>query len=151
LRADVPEKMAPWVRVGNAVELRVEAHPDRVFTGKVSRVSPSVDEQKRTFAVEALIPNGQNLLRPGFYAKAVIQTQKRERVLSIPVRAVIYAYGSNKAFVINGGKVAARDLKLGERFGDTVEVVEGLQGDEQVALSELDRLDNGTPVITLEK
>jgi len=151
LRADVPEKMAPWVRVGNAVELRVEAHPDRVFTGKVSRVSPSVDEQKRTFAVEALIPNGQNLLRPGFYAKAVIQTQKRERVLSIPVRAVIYAYGSNKAFVVNGGKVAARDLKLGERFGDTVEVVEGLQGDEQVALSELDRLDNGTPVIILEK
>lgn len=151
LRAEVPEKMAPWVRVGNAVELRVEAHPDRVFNGKVSRVSPAVDEQKRTFAVEALIPNGQGLLRPGFYAKAVIQTQKRERVLSIPVAAVLYTYGTNKAFVVNGGKVTARDLKLGERLGDTVEVIEGLQGDEQVVLSELDRLDNGTPVVLLEK
>lgn len=151
LRAEVPEKMAPWVRVGNGVEVRVEAHPDRVFTGKVTRVSPAVDEQKRTFAIEALIPNGHGLLRPGFYTKTVIQTQKRERVVSIPTAAVLYAYGSNKAFIVDGGKAAVRELKLGERVGDKVEVVEGLQGDEQLVLTELERLDNGTPLIPLEK
>ncbi len=151
LRADVPEKMAPWVRVGNAVEVRVEAHPDRTFTGRVSRVSPAVDEQKRTFAIEALIPNGQDLLRPGFYGKATVQTLKRDRVLSVPVAAVLYTYGTNKAFVVESGKVAARDLKLGERSGTEVEVVEGLQGEEVVAVSELDRLDNGTPIVPLEK
>ncbi len=159
LRAEVPERMAPWVSVGHGVEVRVEAHPDRVFSGKVSRVSPAVDEQKRTFSIEALIPNprlpnpgqpnSQELLRPGFYAKAVIQTRKRDRILSIPVAAVLYAYGNNKAFVIDGGKAAARDLKLGERVGDTVEVVEGLNSDEQVAVTELGRLDNGIPVILL--
>lgn len=147
LRAEVPEKMAPWVRVGNGVEVRVEAYLDRVFHGKVSRISPAVDEAKRTFAVEALIPNGAGLLRPGFYSRAMIQTQKRERVLSIPVSAVLYAYGTNKAFVVDSGRAAARDLKLGERVGEKVEVVEGLHGDEQVVVSDLERLDHGTPLL----
>lgn len=151
LRAEVPERMAPWVKVGDDVEVRVEAHADRTFRGKVSRMSPAVDEQKRTFAIEALIPNGEGLLRPGFYGKAAIQTHKRERVVSIPPSAVLYAYGTNRAFVIDSGKASARDLKLGERIGNRVEVVEGLSGGEQIALSELERLDNGTPVVALDK
>lgn len=151
LRAEVPEKMSPWVQVGNPVEVRVEAHLGRVFIGRVSRISPSVDQQKRTFGIEALIPNHEGLLRPGFYAKAAIVTGKKEQVLLIPSQAVLYAYGTNKAFVVEGGKASARELKLGERVGGEVEVVEGLRPDEQVAVSELDRLDNGTPVQILEK
>ncbi len=151
LRAEVPEKMSPWVKAGNPVEVRVEAHPGRVFTGRVSRISPSVDEQKRTFSVEAVIPNSEGLLRPGFYVKASIVTNKKEQVLLIPAQAILYAYGTNKAFVVDGGKAAARELKLGERMGDEVEVVEGLRSDEQIATSELERLDNGTPVQILEK
>jgi len=147
LRAEVPERMAPWVRVGSDVEVRVEAHADRVFHGKVSRMSPAVDEQKRTFVIEALIPNGEGLLKPGFYGKATIQTHRREQVISIPPSAVMYAYGTNRAFVIDSGKASARELKLGERIGNKVEVVEGLRGGEQIALTEVEKLDNGTPVV----
>jgi len=146
LRAEVPEKMSSWVREGNVVEVRVEAHPDKVFTGKVTRISPAVDQQKRTFAIEAVIPNREALLRPGFYTKAAIVTTRKEYVLLIPAKAILYAYGTNKAFVLEGGKASARELKLGERLGETVEVVEGLKADEQIAVTELERLDNGTPV-----
>jgi RND family efflux transporter MFP subunit len=146
LRAEVPEKMAPWVKVGNTVELQVEAHPGRVFQGRVSRISPAVDEQKRTFAIEALIPNAESLLRPGFYTKAAIVTERKEAVLTIPSDAVLYAYGTNKAFVVDGGKALARELKLGERVGNEVEVVQGLRSEDKVALNDLERLDNGTPV-----
>jgi len=151
LRAEVPERMAPWVMTGSDVEVRVEAHADRVFHGKVSRISPAVDEQKRTFAIEALIPNGEGLLKPGFYGKATIQTHRREQVISIPPSAVMYAYGTNRAFVIDSGKASARELKLGERIGNKVEVVEGLRGGEQIALTEVEKLDNGTPVVIQEK
>ena len=150
LRAEVPEKMSSWVKVGNTVEVRVEAHPGRVFTGKVSRISPAVDKEKRTFVIEALIPNGEGALRPGFYTKAAIVTDKKDRVLLIPSEAVMYAYGTNKAFVIDGGKANARELRLGERVGGQVEGVEGLHADERVAVSELDKLDNGTAVQILE-
>ncbi len=146
LRAEVPEKMSSWVREGNLVEVKVEAHPDKVFTGKVTRISPAVDQQKRTFAVEAVIPNREALLRPGFYTKAAIITTRKEYVLLIPARAILYAYGTNKAFVVEGGKASSRELRLGERLGETVEVVEGLKADEHIAVTELERLDNGTLV-----
>jgi RND family efflux transporter MFP subunit len=151
LRAEVPEKMSSWVREGNQVEVRVEAHPDRVFTGRVTRISPAVDQEKRTFLVEAVIPNREGVLRPGFYTKAAIITNRKEYVLLIPASAILYAYGTNKAFVVNGGKTSARELRLGERLGETVEVVEGLKADEQIAITELDRLDNGTLVQILDQ
>ncbi len=151
LRAEVPEKMSSWVRMGNAVEIQVEAHPGKIFKGRVSRMSPSVDQQKRTFVIEALIPNSDGALRPGFYSRAAIITDKKDSVLLIPARAILYAYGTNKAFVIENGKAAARELKLGERVGDDVEVVEGLRAEDRVAIGDLDRLDNGSPVQILDR
>lgn len=151
LRVEVPERMAPWINAGSDVEVAVEAHPGRVFHGKVSRISPAVDEQKRTFAIEALIPNGQSILKPGFYSKATIQTHKHEQVITIPPGAVMYAYGTNRAFVIDAGKASAREVKLGERVGNKVEVVEGLKGGEQIAITEVEKLDSGTPVVVQEK
>lgn len=151
MRAEVPEKMSSWVKEGNVVEVRVEAHPDKLFHGKVTRISPAVDQQKRTFAIEAMIPNREGLLRPGFYSKAAIVTNRKEYVLLIPAKAILYAYGTNKAFVVDGGKASARELRLGERLGETVEVVEGLKADEYIAITELERLDNGVLVQILDQ
>ena len=55
--AEIPEKMAPWINDGQPVELRVDAYPDRTFTGKVSRISPAVNTATRAFPFEALVPN----------------------------------------------------------------------------------------------
>ena len=55
--AEIPEKMAPWITDGQPVTLRVDAYPDRTFTGKVSRISPAVNTSTRAFPFEALVPN----------------------------------------------------------------------------------------------
>jgi len=70
VRLKVPEKMASWVRPGQEVTVSVEAYADRTFTGKVTRINPSVDQQTRSFEVEALIENRDGLLKPGFFVKA---------------------------------------------------------------------------------
>jgi membrane fusion protein (multidrug efflux system) len=57
--AEIPEGLAPWVQSGQTVDLQVDAYPDRPFTGKVSRISPSVNQQTRAFPFEALVPNPQ--------------------------------------------------------------------------------------------
>src|SRR5438128_5930899 len=72
VRLKVPEKMAAWVKTGQQVTVAVEAFPDRAFTGKISRINPSVDQQTRAFEVEALIENHQAMLKPGFFVKATI-------------------------------------------------------------------------------
>jgi multidrug efflux pump subunit AcrA (membrane-fusion protein) len=146
LRLEVPERMAPWVREGQIAQVMVEAFGDREFRGRVWRISPTVDQSKRTFIVEALIDNPAGDLKPGSYAKARVPTNKSESIRVVTARAVNYVLGSNKAYVVSGGTVDARDVKLGDRFGNEVEIVEGLQDGEQVAITQLNRLDTGTRV-----
>jgi RND family efflux transporter MFP subunit len=77
LRAEVPERMAPWIKVGQVAEVIVEAFENRKFRGKIWRISPTVDQSKRTFVVEALIDNRRAELKPGSYARGGRDRQGR--------------------------------------------------------------------------
>jgi RND family efflux transporter MFP subunit len=149
LRLEVPERMAPWIRNGQIADVGIEAFADRKFTGKVWRIAPTVDQTKRTFVVEALITNPGGQLKPGSYARARMATDKNERIVVIPFRAVNYVLGSNKAYVVNSGQIEAREVKLGDRFDQQVEIIEGLQEGEEVATGPLGRLDTGTKVAVI--
>lgn len=147
LRLEVPERMAPWIKTGQIAEVTVEAFGDRKFKGKVWRISPTVDQSKRTFIVEALIENPISELKPGSYARASLPTDKNESVKLVPARAVAYVFGSNKAYVVTrGNTIEAREVKLGDRFDQHVEILEGLENGEQVAVTQLTRLDTGARV-----
>jgi len=134
-RLSVPEKMSPWVRVGREVKLSLEAFPGREFTGRVSRINPSVDEKNRTFEIEALVSNSGGELKPGSFVKATIQSDKVDQVLAIPSSAATYLFGAYKVFVLQGQTIKEREVKLGDRLGDLVEVIEGLQAGEKIAVS----------------
>ena len=147
LRLEVPERMAPWIKTGQVAEVTLEAFGDRKFQGKVWRISPTVDQSKRTFIVEALIGNPNGDLQPGSYARASLPTNKSETVKLIPARAVAYVFGSNKAYVVTAANtIEAREVKLGDRFDQHVEILEGLEGGEKVAVTQLARLDTGSKV-----
>lgn len=134
-RLSVPEKMSPWVRVGRDVKLGLEAFPGREFTGRISRINPSVDEKNRTFEIEALVANGAAELKPGSFVKATIQSDKVDSILAIPFSAAIYLFGAYKVFVVQGQTIKEREVKLGDRLGDLVEIIEGLRTDEKVAIA----------------
>jgi HlyD family secretion protein len=135
VRLSVPEKMSPWVRIGRAVKLTLEAFPGREFTGRISRINPSVDEKTRTFEIEALVANRSGELKPGSFVKATIQSDRVDSILTIPYNAAAYLFGAYKVFVIQGQTVKEREVKLGDRIGERVEVIEGLQTDEKVAVA----------------
>ncbi|MBK9169876.1 MAG: efflux RND transporter periplasmic adaptor subunit [Bryobacterales bacterium] len=146
LRIDVPERMAPWVRTGQPIEVSMEAFAGHTFRGKIWRISPTVDSSKRTFVIEALIDNPAGALKPGSYAKASIRTEKIESLQLVPAAGVAYIYGSNKVYVVQDGVVEARDVKIGDRLGDLLEITEGLTGTESVAVTQINRLDTGARV-----
>jgi RND family efflux transporter MFP subunit len=146
LRLEIPERLAPWIKGGQTAEVSLEAYENRKFQGKVWRISPTVDQSKRTFIVEALINNPTGELKPGSYARASLPTNKLEQIRLIPVRAIAYVFGTNKAYVVNNGVIEARDLKVGDRFENDIEIVEGVEKGEQVAVSQINRLDAGTKV-----
>jgi len=134
-RLSVPEKMSPWVRVGREVKLSLEAFPGREFMGRISRINPSVDEKNRTFEIEALVANRGGELKPGSFVKATIQSDKVDQILVIPYNAATYLFGAYKVFVLQGQTIKEREVKLGDRLGDLVEIIEGLQAGEKVAIS----------------
>jgi multidrug efflux pump subunit AcrA (membrane-fusion protein) len=144
--AEIPEKMAPWMRVGQTVELTVDAFPGKMITGKLSRISPAVNTASRAFPFEALVPNGEALLKPGTFARVHIQTAQVEDVMTITYAAIQYRYGVNRVFVVTGDHLTARELKVGERLGDRIEVMSGLKAGESIALGDVDKLADGAKV-----
>jgi membrane fusion protein (multidrug efflux system) len=150
VRLKAPEKVAGWVSVGQPVDVTVEAFPGRTFTGKVSRMSPAVDTETRTLELEALLENKDGLLKPGFFAKAKIASGQVDSVLMVPHVAVRYVFGVYKVFTVDGGTARETEVKLGERSGDEVEILEGLQDKQKIALPlEGQELKDGVTVETV--
>jgi len=144
--AEIPEKMAPWISDGQPVELHVDAYPAQAFTGKVSRISPAVNTATRSFPFEALVPNKDALLKPGTFARVHIESGKADDVLTLSYGALQYRYGVNRAFVVQGDTLSARELKVGDRLGDRIEIISGVKAGEQVAVTDIEKLVDGTKV-----
>lgn len=144
--AEIPEKMAPWINAGQAVDLKVDAYQDRSFTGKVSRISPAVNTATRAFPFEALVPNKDAVLKPGTFARVHIESGKVDSVLTVPYAALQYRYGVNRVFVVTGDKLVIRELSVGERVGDRIEVMSGVKAGERVAITDVDSLNDGAPI-----
>jgi RND family efflux transporter MFP subunit len=146
LQTAVQEKFANIIRRNLLVEFRVEPFPDEVFQGRISNISPSVNQQTRTFPVEILVSNSSGKLRPGFFAKGTILTQRDENVLAVPQEAVSTLAGVSSVFVIEDGTVRQQNVELGAQEGDFFEIVNGLQGTETLAASNLNEITTGMKV-----
>jgi membrane fusion protein (multidrug efflux system) len=146
LQGMVPERFAPKIKVEQPVDVQVEAFADRIFPGTVMRVSPAVDVQTRSLALEARVPNSHGQLKPGFFAKGQIVTGVNPEALFVPEEAVYTYVGINKAFVVQDGTVQERLVKLGSRQNGQLEITDGLRSGETVATSSLAQLYQGAKI-----
>jgi multidrug efflux pump subunit AcrA (membrane-fusion protein) len=144
--AEIPEKMSPWISDGRPVDLHVDAYQDRTFTGKVTRISPAVNTATRAFSFEALVPNPDAVLKPGTFARVHVEIGKVDQVLTLPYAAIQYRYGVNRVFVVDNNKLSVRELAVGERLGDRIEIVSGVKEGEHVAMTDVETLADGIPV-----
>jgi RND family efflux transporter MFP subunit len=133
MRLAVPERGASGAKLGAPVRVTVEDDPN-VYTGKLVRVSPSLQEQNRTLLVEAEIPNEQGLLRPGSFARAEIATSGEKAVTFVPASSVTSFAGIEKVLSVKEGKAFEIRVTTGRRDGARVEIVEGLQPGVSVVL-----------------
>jgi RND family efflux transporter MFP subunit len=146
VKTAIQERYAGLVSPGLTVEFWVESAPGQKFVGKVSNVSPSVDQATRTFPVEILVDNRDRRLKPGFFAKGVIFTHRDENVMVISEDAISTLAGVSNVYVIENGKVRQQMVTLGIRLGTLYELTGGLKGDEILAASNLTLLATGVPV-----
>ncbi len=144
--AEIPEKMAPWIKDGQPVELHVDAYPQRTFEGKVSRISPAVNTATRAFPFEALVPNRDAVLKPGTFARVHIESGREDQVLTLPYSALQYRYGVNRVFVVDNDKLTVRELKVGDRLDERIEILAGVKAGDRVAVTDVEKLVDGAKV-----
>ncbi len=146
LRGDVPERYASEILVGADVRGRVAAFPDDLLKGKLTRISPAADPDRRALVVEAWIPNLGGRLKPGFFVKAEIVT-RNETALLIPAESVTRLAGVERVWVVGKDSLArSRQVEIGDRVDTRVEVISGLEAGERIATSALSHLTEGSPV-----
>lgn len=147
LRGMIPERFAPELQTGQIIELKVDALPDKVFKGKLTRISPAAEVASRSFLVEGLIDNSERQLKPNFFARASVMTRIDPNALTVPQQALITFAGVTKVFVVESGAARERVVQTGVRVGkNEVEISGGLKPGELVAISALTRLIDGANV-----
>jgi RND family efflux transporter MFP subunit len=146
LRLQIPERLAAKVHPGQQIDVHVEGSTIQ-RSGKVVRLSPSIEAQNRALLVEAEIPNADNVLRAGSFAEGAVTVNPQAQGIAIPVNAIVNFAGVDRVFVAQSGVVAERIIKLGRHLEkDTVEVVSGLKPGEMVVAEPGDRITVGQSV-----
>lgn len=143
LRAEIPEREANQIEVGQKVLLSVEASSNN-YNGQIKRLSPTLTQENRMLMVEAEILNDGSL-KPGLFARAQVIVDNKNIITIVPKSAVISFAGIEKVITVKDGKAVEKTITTGQRMDNMIEVVEGLQvGDEIVA--EPGNLQSGQPV-----
>ena len=150
LRTAVQEKFSSLIRPNLPVQFAVEPYPGQMFTGRIINISPSIDQQTRTFPVEVQVENANRKLKPGFFAKGIILTERDNNVMALPEEAVSTLAGVSSVFVIDNGVIRQQSVTLGAHEGKFFEILDGLMGNEMVAISNLNQLVTGTKVVTAD-
>ena len=151
-RGTVAESAVPRIRNGQEVLVAVEAFRDRTFKGRLTRISPALDAQTRTLEIEAEVPNAGGVLKPGFFARGIVLTQKEKSVPFVPEEALYSFVGINKVFVINAGAVTELSVTRGMKEGQMIEIAgAALKPGDVVAASNLQNLYDGAKVTVQDK
>jgi RND family efflux transporter MFP subunit len=125
LRLEVPERDAVLLREGQTVRLRVDGD-EQVYEGRLSRISPALDERTRTLRVEADVPR-RGALRAGIFARADVVVDADDPAVCVPPSAITSFAGIEKVILVEEGKAAESVVRTGRRSDECIEILEGLE------------------------
>ena len=146
----LPERYLSELHVGQEITVRVQAYPETLFEGSIYAISPSIQTASRSVRIRALIENPDGRLRPGMFAEVDTLLDERDRVLTLPERAVTYNPYGESVFVVNeadGRKtVALTQIKTGQVRDGRVEIVSGLDEGAEIVSDGHNKLRNGQAI-----
>lgn len=131
--ASVYEKDIARIAKGQFATIKTKAYVDKVFEGRITWVSDTIDERTRTLKVRIEVDNDQRFLKPGMFVRASAVVEAKDGVLSIPASALRRQGGETIVFVDEGGgRFERRDVEIGVQSGDIVEIRKGVEPGQRV-------------------
>ncbi len=136
VQAEVFERQANWVKVGQDVEARLPSVPGRIWKGKVDYVYPSLDPNTRTLRVRLRFDNPEEFIKPNMYADVSIISEHTDPVIHIPSEALILDGHTPRVIVALGdGRYQSREVVPGVESNERVEIIEGLDESDLLVVS----------------
>ena len=134
--ADVFEQDIALVKTGAKTKVKINAYPDKQFDAIVAYVYPTLDAATRTVPVRLEMANPQGLLKPAMFAQVEMSSNSKGKVLTVPTSAVIDS-GTRQIVLVQlaEGRFEPREVKLGSRSDNYVEVLNGVAEGEQVVVA----------------
>ncbi|MDQ5945166.1 MAG: rane fusion protein copper/silver efflux system [Pseudomonadota bacterium] len=134
--ADVAEQDIGRVKTGDKASVRINAYPDKVFEGKVAYVYPTLNAETRSVPVRIELANPGLLLKPAMFAQVELPGGNAGAMLTVPTSAVIDS-GTRRVVLVRlaEGRFEPREVRLGARSDNYVEVIDGVKDGEQVVVS----------------
>lgn len=130
----VPERDISRIRLGDQVQVRLDAYPNQVFTGPVIFIGAVADPANRTFPIKIRLQNPDLRLRPGMIAHVSMIRERVQNTLVIPLDAVIEQEKGRIVFVVQQGIAVRREIEIGAKSGTQVRVLRGLKPGEQLII-----------------
>jgi membrane fusion protein, heavy metal efflux system len=127
LVANVREADALKAGLGQAIEVRTLASPDRVFSGKIDYISSAIDASTRRILLRGTVDNSEGLLKPEMFAAVTLAVGRAERSSAVPRSAVVYEAGSAHIWIAAGqDSLLLRPIQIGKTDGEFVQVLSGV-------------------------
>jgi RND family efflux transporter MFP subunit len=142
------ENYLPKVKNGMNATINTDVYPNETFAGKVFRIHPTISSATRTFAVEVRVPNPQEKLKPGMFARVTLKMGEAD-ALMVPSIAVMQETGTNQRYVmLNENGTAHRvNVQIVNRMDDQLEISSpGIKGGEELIFAGQARLEDGAKV-----
>ncbi|NLW91095.1 MAG: efflux RND transporter periplasmic adaptor subunit [Syntrophomonadaceae bacterium] len=129
----VSENDISYIKAGSGVEVYVRPVSAKPFKGKVATVAMMPDPVKRNYRVKVVLDNKDGKIKSGMYAEVVVYTEAKNKVLAVPVQAVIPRDNTNVVFIVDkNSRAQEREVKLGVRNDQYAEITSGLKAGEKV-------------------
>jgi RND family efflux transporter MFP subunit len=143
---NVPEEYSQATTSGLTAELTLSEFPGTTFTGKLVRTSQAINYETRTLLAEVDVTNPTGKLLSGSYAEVHFKIPGTSSTYILPVDTLLFRKEGLRVAVVKDSKVQLLPINPGRDFGDTIEIVSGLQGNESVMVSPPDSVVNGEKV-----
>jgi len=145
VQLNIPEALVNRIKMGQKMQVQFEAFPEKTFNGEIYEISPFLNQSSRSLAVRVKIDNPESILKPGMFAKAFLNVDRRQG-LTVPLDALIRSGARRYVFKVQDGVAQKIPIQTGVIFDNRIEIISGLSEGDRIVVFGQSLLDDGMQV-----
>ncbi|MDP3533091.1 MAG: efflux RND transporter periplasmic adaptor subunit [Alphaproteobacteria bacterium] len=146
----LPEYALPYIKMGQKVNLSVDAYPNEIFQATLFAIDPKLDSKDRTVNAKATLPNADYRLKPGLFARLQLVLSEKPQALFLPENSIVPVGNDTFVYTFNEGKAHMQKVKMGLKEAQEIEILEGVTKESMVIATGQHKLFEGMAVEPLK-